>query len=288
MPKKLTLAIPQINDEMFDHNKLFQLGNKIHEDTQDVILDFSKCTFIKNNAVAYLGGLVKLIEARGGTVKIDVDSIPAKTKSYLSDNNFLAHCGFEIPPRNENIIPIRHDDMQNTNSYIDYLYDNWLGNRWVQFSNDLKDAIINKLLEIYLNAYEHSTSSIGTVSCGHYYPNLKVLKLTLVDFGIGLVKNVRQFDSNSNMTVAEAFKWAFSSGTSTKTDEKYGRGNGLDVLKSFIYKNSGKIEVYSNNGYALMHKGKSFYPPFNETFDGTLVNITIQCDEKYYDLDSLI
>jgi hypothetical protein len=287
MSRQLNLVIPpRIDADMDGHLKLFNLGNQITPQTLDVNLDFSNCNFLNSNAVAYLAGMIKQIEARGGNVRIDLDCIGAKVRNYLGDNNFLAHCGFDISPRSENVIPLRQDLEQNDFDFSDYLESNWLGNGWVQCSPKLKDAITSKVIEIYSNAFEHSQSTIGTFACGQFYPADRTLKLALVDFGIGIAENVRVFKGNSNIQARNALKWAFMSGTSTKKDMIPNRGFGLDVLKSFIRENSGKIEVYSNQGYAMVNKEVETYAPFATNFQGTLVSITVRCDNRYYKLQS--
>jgi hypothetical protein len=53
---------------------------------------------------------------------------------------------------------------------------------------------------------------------------------------------------------------------------------GLDALKKFITKTKGKIEIYSHDGYALIDHNQEIYKKESPFFEGTLVNITIQCD----------
>lgn len=287
MRNNLKLIVPRrIDDDMNGHLKLFRLGNQITSQALNVNLDFSNCEFVNSNAVAYLAGLVKLIEASGGNVYIDLNSLSSQVRNYLGDNNFLAHCGFDISPRYENVIPLRQDISQDDINFSEYLETNWLGNGWVQCSQKLKDAITSKVIEIYSNAFEHSQSKIGTFSCGQFYPGDRTLKIALIDFGIGIVQTVRNFKKNAEIPAHNALKWAFLSGTSTKNVMIQNRGFGLDVLKSFIRENSGKIEVYSNQGYVVINKNIETYAPFATNFNGTLVSITIKCDNRYYSLQS--
>ena len=64
----LTLEIPTVNDKLNDFDCLFQLWQKVNEECSEVIFDFSKCWFLRPNAVAFLGGLIRLIESRGRKV----------------------------------------------------------------------------------------------------------------------------------------------------------------------------------------------------------------------------
>ncbi|MBE8989397.1 hypothetical protein [Nostoc sp. LEGE 12450] len=60
----LTLQIPTVNDNLDDFDSLFQLWQKVNQDCSEVIFDFSKCWFLRPNAVAFLGGLIRLIESQ--------------------------------------------------------------------------------------------------------------------------------------------------------------------------------------------------------------------------------
>jgi len=114
-----------------------------------------------------------------------------------------------------------------------------------------------------------------------------LLKLAVVDFGVGIPTRVREFFKDysfaGQLSAATCLKWAFQPGTSTKY-EGTGRGIGLDMLKEFVYVNHGKLEIYSQDGYALITSQKEYYGKRSGFFEGTVVNITLRCDEKYYRL----
>ena len=53
-------------------------------------------------------------------------------------------------------IPFRSDRQYDPIAIADYLRYKWLGKGWVNISPGLQEAITGKLVEIYLNAFEHS------------------------------------------------------------------------------------------------------------------------------------
>src|SRR5690606_22291792 len=108
------------------------------------------------------------------------------------------------------------------------------------------------------------------------------LRLTVVDFGIGIPSSVRAHLRTTEMDVEEALKWAFKKGNSTKSESTVARGLGLDLLKEFVSINEGSLEVYSNNGYVAINKDEITYRKIPVEFNGTLITITIKCDEKKY------
>jgi hypothetical protein len=90
--------------------------------------------------------------------------------------------------------------VQDKEILADYLKTKWLGCGWIHVSPSLQDAIVGRVWEIYANAFEHAQSSIGVFSCGQHYPKMKELKLTVVDFGVGIPSNVRLFMRNTNIS----------------------------------------------------------------------------------------
>jgi hypothetical protein len=140
-----------------------------------------------------------------------------------------------------------------------------------------------------LNVFDHANSPVGLFCCGQHFPKKHLLKLTLVDFGVGIPTNVRRhFKAKHDLdpqTLAgqSCMEWAFRRGTSTRPG---GRGLGLDVLRSFVQLNDGHLEIFSNDGYAHVdNSGFAFGTP-RVYFAGTLITILLRCDENSYCLAS--
>lgn len=289
-PHTIRLHISTINDAPPDFDELFKLWGIIKGSASDIIFDFSDCSFLRPNAIAFLGGLARFMEDRNRLVKFDWDTLRDPVLAILRHNGFAAEFGYQgfsggpgnsIPYREAKGPPAKVKD-----SIIDYLKYKWLGSGWLKVSIKLGDAIVGRVWEIYNNTFEHAKSSIGSFSCGQYFWQLHELKLTVVDFGVGIPANVRQYfgpDPRADqLTAAQCLKWAFEERNSTI--EGIGRGNGLLLLKQFININHGTLEIYSQNGYALIKDGKEQFSNRQRYFDGTLVNITLLCDEKSYQL----
>ncbi|MFH1097455.1 MAG: ATP-binding protein [Candidatus Desantisbacteria bacterium] len=281
---KKTLSVPTINDyTAANFDVLFNLWNQINNDNMDVTFEFSNCKFLPHSAVAFLGGIIRLIQARGGIVRLVLDSIPTKVKANLEKNGFLSILGFGGVSKTGNSIPYREDSYQDKVVLVDYLKMYWLERGWVHVSEMLKDVIVGTVWEIYANAFEHRESPVGIFSCGQYYPRRHELKLTVVDFGVGIPSNVRLFfkpdPRAQSLSAASCLKWAFQRGMTTKPDS---RGMGLDLLKEFVKLNKGKLEVFSHEGYAIIDSEQEQFVNRTTFFEGTLVNITFICDESHY------
>lgn len=282
------LCLETIADRLSHYHRLFSLAQDIAqlpEDCLEITVDFSYCEFLGHFGVAFLGGLVHLIQARGGCVHFDWKGLLPKIRTNLAQNGFFHHFGGGAEPWDGNSIPYRRDLQYDTTDIGDYLRYKWLGKGWVNISPGLQAAIAGQVSEIYLNAFEHSQSSIGVFSCGQHYPNQGMLHLTVIDFGIGIPANVRSLSQNVSLTPSDAFAWAFQAGTTTKING-ISRGLGLNLLQAFVIQNHGSLMIFSNDGYVVIDGNGTQYRNSQASFAGTLVNIAFQCDEQYYCLAS--
>jgi hypothetical protein len=280
------LSIPRLNDSTADFEQLFSLWSQANDYFEDIRFDFSGCDFLRPNAVAFLGGLARLIESRLGTVVFDWDTLQNNAVlTNLRQNGFAGAFGYPSSGWDGNSIPYREDHSLDMNEIMDYLTYSWIGKGWVHVSDKLRDAISERMWEIYDNAFEHSETQIGVFSCGQHFPSQEELVLSVVDFGLGIPAKVRTFagiDPRSKDLPADAcLRWAFTRGKST-SQEGIARGLGLDLLKEFVRVNQGKLEVYSNEGYALIDKDGERFTNRNTSFEGTVFHITLRCDENLY------
>jgi hypothetical protein len=282
-----TLYVPTILDEVSDFEPLFALSNEVGVNFSDVTFNFEKCHSLRPNVVAFLGGLARLIESRQGKVSFDWDSAQPLVLQKLTFNGFATLFGGSHTVIDDHSIPYREDLLLNrgdlptlANQIIDYLTEQWLGKGWIHISPRLRDAIVGNVWEIYANAFDHAESPIGVFSCGQHYQTLGSLQLTTVDFGKGIPANVKQFFNNTGIPASKCLEWAFQEGKTTKPS--ISRGMGLDLLKEFIKINHGKLEVYSYDSHALIDKDRESYETRETCFEGTLINITLVCDELFY------
>jgi len=184
MAETIRLEVPTINDAQGDFDRLFALWQESYGYYQDVRFDFSSCRFLRPNAVAFLGGLARLIESRMGTVAFDWDSLhDTWVTTTITQNGFAGAFGHPCSSRSGETIPYREDRTEDSSGFLDYLTEHWLGRGWVHVSEMLRDAIVGKVWEIYANAFEHSQSEIGLFSCGTHFKTKDELVLSVVDFG---------------------------------------------------------------------------------------------------------
>lgn len=281
---ELVVPIATINDTRRDFECLFSMREQLLRESRDVVFDFRDASFLRQNAVAFIGGLSREIQVQGRNVTFAWDSMKVGVLANLQQNGFVAAFGGVTPPWVGNSIPYREDPEENGLDIAHYLGSRWLGRDWVHMSPELNKAIVGRMYEIYANAFEHSGSQVGVFSCGQHYPSLGLLKLTVVDYGIGIPASVQTL-LGSQIGARGALSWAFKEGNTTK-EGGYGRGLGLDLLKKFIRLNDGHLEVYSNDAFGMLRKGTEAYLTSNSYLRGTAINVTLRCDESHYQLGS--
>jgi hypothetical protein len=283
--------VPTLNDTESDFSRLFMIFEQVMSSTtQQVLFVFTYCRFLRPNAVAFLGGTVRSLQRKGVTVFIDWTSFQEKVKASLTQNTFCSKLGHGTPGYLGHAIPYREDPREDANSILDYLTQNWIGKGWVKVSEELRDAIAGKVWEIYANSFEHSNSLIGVYSCGQHFYGRNELVLSVVDFGVGIPHNVREYLSSdsraASLTAESCLRWACVSGNTTATAKGIPRGLGLHLLKELVRVNNGKLELYSHNAYVKMDSSGDEFKTLPFFFKGTILNITLVCDEKYYRLTS--
>ncbi|MEK5278740.1 MULTISPECIES: ATP-binding protein [Paenibacillus] len=282
------IYVPTVNEDSRSYETLFHLWRQFRHSESDIILNFSYCSFLRQNGVAFIGGLIRLIQSRGFKVDFDLTSLKSGVRTNLEQNGFMSHFNL-VPysPWEGNSVPYREDTTQVAESYLEYLKNRWLGRGWLNVSPALKNLIVGNVFEIFINSFDHGHSPVGLITCGQRYPSFSQLKLTLVDFGEGIPNSVRNYKNNENIEASDAMEWAFKRGNSTKIGlNDSPRGLGLDLLKSFVKMNEGQLEIFSHEGHAFISEDEEIYDEIDSFFGGTLVNITLKTDESYYCLAS--
>lgn len=279
----LTLNIPRINDERRDFNTLARLWKDVMEagDGEDVHFDFTRCDFLRPNAVVFLGGLARLIWNWGGTVSFLTNTMRDDVRVNLLQNGFAHAMGADTPPWSGNAIPYREYLDQDKNTIVRNLKKDWLGRDWINISPALANEIAGQMWEIFANAFEHGRSPVGIFCCGQHFPSRRELLLAVADFGVGIPSNVRLFH-DPHFTAADTMRWAFERGTSTVRQPNFARGLGLDLLKEFVRASGGRMEVFSHDGYACVDAGGESYETLPAFFEGTLVQVCLRCDDRCY------
>ncbi len=290
----MIIHVPTIHDSYADFQSLFRIRNSIPMiPGETVVFDFTRCRFLMQSGVALLGALARDLQARSQPVQFNWHSLDPAIRANLAQNGFIEAFGGTEHSWSGNSIPYREDRYKDSRGLMDYLKQYWLGRGWVGVSPPLRNSIVGRVWEIYENAFTHSRTVGGVFTCGQHYPRKQQLALTVAEFGIGIAKSVQDYYKTQFETIVgswepayqlqdeEALEVAFQRGFSTRPQGE-AAGMGLDLLKEFVRLNGGTLQVFSNLSYAHFDGKGETYCRQATSFQGTVVNITIICDQRYY------
>jgi hypothetical protein len=300
------IKIPTIrsNDSGFEIS--FKLARIIITDPKNYyVLDFSNCSKLSHNGTVLLGGLINYIHNQKFVTKEIYKkeilwtgvSILQDTMSPVLVENLISNNFFDYFQNDRHLTPSKfnngytgyreHKSILDEIELTTYLENEWLSNDKLNLHFSKKSEIISTIIEIFMNAYGHGVlqqryKKLGVYSCGEYDKREKKLHLSVLDFGIGIAQTVMK---HSNITdEIEAMKWALIRGNSTNTDsqnKEIARGLGLALLADFVKNNGGELRIYTNSVRSFSNKQSSFTISNNDySFPGTLVSITINCDDR--------
>ena len=163
------IQIPTLNDGPQDFARLFGIWNEANDYFEDVRFDFSSCRFLRPNAVAFLGGLARLIESRLGSASFDWSTLHnSAIMTNLCQNGFAGAFAHPSSGWGGHSIPYREDKIMDMNGIMDYLTYSWIGKGWVHVSERLRDAT---------GAWEFTTTPSSTAAAkSAYSPAASIIK----------------------------------------------------------------------------------------------------------------
>lgn len=278
-----------IIDKIDNVNDVLRYYHKITSATDSkVVIDLSETSFIRSSFVCILG-LAKVIqESREKEVQI-IEPRNQKVKKVLVGIGFLEggkHSKGMIMYRN-----IKLDKEQEFYTQFDDYFSKKLKPHLTNVSNALFTKLMQKILELFSNAFRHSHSEYGVFCSGQFFPKGNKFSFVIVDGGVGIKKNVdayfdktepkrffKIFKRKHDISANEAIMWAMKKRNSTT-----GKGGlGLDLLKGFIIKSKGKMEIISDNGIYCIDDGKIEDSILEEKFNGTMIAVTLKVDDKVF------
>ncbi|MBU0567558.1 ATP-binding protein [bacterium] len=242
-----------------------------------IILDFAKTTWLEANLIAVLGAILNKVQS--GLNEVKIENLSSNIRNVLSRNHFLSHFGgLKIPDYYKTTIKYRKFKRAEEKLFKEYLDGELLSKEAMpDMSSLLRKKINESIFEIFNNAVIHGNCS-HIFSCGQYYPQKKRLDFTIVDLGKTIKANVTGY-VNRNLSGKDSIKWAVAEGHTTKQGQIPG-GLGLSLIREFLEKNNGKIQIISSDGYWEQEGQGKRDGSFPQTFSGTIVNLEFNIDDK--------
>jgi len=236
------------------------------------------------NLCAPLGAVLYRANRAGNAVA--VTDVEPKVSNILTRNGFLSHYGrARIPDVLATTIPYQRLEPEDDRYFGEYVDMHLLTKGIPKMTIGLRKKFLEAIFEIFSNAVQHSQTRMGIYACAQYYPKTDRLDFSVVDLGVGIRENVVKF-TRKDLSAAEAIGWAVSEQNTTKRGRVPG-GLGLKLLREFITKNEGRIQIVSEYGYWEQAHGQVTTKQMSNTFPGTIVNLELNtADTKSYCLQS--
>lgn len=309
--QRYSIYLPPIRDDESGYSYLSKLSKQVLEAPEHFyIFDFSRCSIITHNGLVVIGGICNFLEQyeastamlKGLGIKnlfstkkvgFNIDTINPRLMDRMRQLGFWNYVqpDYGVVCSSDYIGYREHNTVLEDSQIVAHLQESWLTNEKLSMSELLKAEIVSSIYEIFVNAYGHglrdNPRNQSVVSCGYFEPKEKKLSLSVLDLGGGIVNSVQRHTPISDKK--QAFKWALEIGNSTRTDSApdMPRGLGFGILKEFISLNGGILRVCSDAYMATIDQsGEYLTESIPGYFHGTLISITVNCDNKHYSFKS--
>ncbi len=157
------------------------------------------------------------------------------------------------------------------------------------------EAIRYVVSELVRNVLEHANSELGAIVSAQYHLKSNMIRIGIVDTGVGIKKTINQ--SHSALTHLAAIQLALTPGITGTTDKEGGTefnaGAGLFFIKSIAKVNRDFFMIYSGNAMYKLLKSKThklYADPFKDKhsagdefplWQGTAVGVDISLDATH-------
>lgn len=279
------ITIPyRINSNLDGYQNLIGIYRKVKEiRNSKIIFDFTYTSWFEANLAAIFGAIIAYASKNGNSWEIM--GMSHSVQDILLRNGFMAEHGmWKETDFKRTTITYKKFNPEQGSKFSEYIKDELLSKpEFPSLSSLLSKRINGSIYELFENARTHGECS-HIYTCGQYFPQEHPARIdiTIVDMGISIKKNVNRYlriNGKPMKTGSQAIDWAVQKGNTTKTGNISG-GLGLDLVLEFLRLNNGKMQIVSSNGYWEFRKGVNRMVDLPEVFNGTIVNIEFNLDDR--------
>jgi len=264
-----------INNTFESYQKLINFYQE-HKDKEFDTIHLELKQWFAANMCAALGGILDSFSDNLNDIKID--HISPDVEKILLKNDFLSFFGHSrMYDKYHTTIRFLKLKLSDGKFFNNYVVHELIGRSELpKMSAMVKEKITEAIYEIFVNAQIHSESK-HIYTCGQFFPRENRIEFTIADTGIGFKRRVNE-RFKSHLNSIQAIRWATIDTHTTKIGVT--GGIGLALLKEFIEKNNGKLQIISDDGfYQFDNKGEQTQI-FNNFFPGTIVNLQFRTDDS--------
>lgn len=264
---------PFISSNRFEHIK------RQHPDLKCINLNFVRGSFMEPFHIVSLACLIE--EYYLNKIVVSITNINDSTlKKYLEDINFLnywkSNSGY-LPSERKTALGLWKISLEMIDAYAreakEYFERNYIENK------DLM-PLSTALSELFMNIFDHSKSPVSGFCLTQYYPNLKKIKFSVCDFGVGIPNSINAYlaqKGDRELTDIDCLLKAFEFKFTTQSTPR-NRGFGLDTIKSIIKGNKGSLSVVSNKANFKISNADIKATEQQYSFNGTHFELILSID----------
>lgn len=244
-----------------------------------IVLDFSRLDFIDGSGYTVLSNTIGWLKAN--RVRVDLINYRDLRREGIK---YLDCCGFfrqyvggvlsrESEARSTTL-PCTSIKSAQSFFWIDNRLSPWLG-YILDVPHSSLSSIRTCVKELFNNISDHAAVDTGYVHA-QQYPNIRTLKITVSDFGVGIPATIRK--RFGAMSDAEAIRLAAEEGV-TSQSRPNNMGAGLNFLIDCVAGNNGSVLIHSLGGSikCYVERGIQVRRPvsWKGSYPGTLVEISL-------------
>jgi anti-sigma regulatory factor (Ser/Thr protein kinase) len=245
----------------------------------EIVFDFDRVKFVNGAGVTVLANAFSWLLSYNVALSCQNLDLGKDTICYLDDCGFFSSFfGGPLRPNakeRSTTIPMQLVTHDRAHAWLENTFSRWASEVF-QVPTTALSSLRAALKELFHNINDHSLKTSGFIHA-QYYPNKKVVEVTVSDFGRGIPSTVRQV--TPDLDDAETIVLAVKKGYSVKSKPN-NMGVGLGFLIDQVHGVGGTICILSYRGRVWFHRKsqnsvvaeketlKAFYP-------GTLVHIVL-------------
>jgi hypothetical protein len=275
--------LPNISSDAAGFSELAILAARaLADESTHLEVNLSRLAWFDANMSAPLG--VVLNKLTDALKVVTIVAVPVPTEAILRRNGLLAAFGYPpVTTQSRTALPYQRFKLQDSALFAQYLQTHLPGKGIPTMSAGLGKLFQQSLFEVFENAIFHSGSHVGVFVCGQFFPLKQRVDITIADAGITIPRKVNE-TLGWNRSAMEALAWALQEGSTTKREGKPG-GVGLKLLRDFVARNQGRLQIASGAAYWEFNAGQASLQPLSSPFPGTVVNFEVNtADNNSYRL----
>lgn len=263
-----------IDTSFESYSQLVELHHT-HKDDFLKTISLSLKQWFGANMAAPLGAILDRLSPLNTIQFAEMDT---EIQSILQKNHFLSHFGYANQSDTySTTIPYQKLKPTDGRFFMTYVQKELLARSELpSMSESLKRKMAESIFEVFVNAQMHSESE-HIYTCGQFFPKKEKIEFCITDSGIGFKERVQRRFSQSVSSLA-AIRWALEDQNTTK--QNVSGGIGLALLKEFILKNKGKLQIVSDRGFYQLGADGEKAQLLSHRFPGAIINVQFMTNDK--------